>query len=238
MLWGRLGYDPELGRERFEGRLAQRFPSVDATGLYESWQSASQIIPLVNRFYWRNWDYMWSVENSNSLREGYHGVERFSRNQPMQGSGILPVRKFVAIERNGASVDKITPLEVADELDALAKSARQGAEALLDGVKDADLRATLDDCIGMSMLGEYYAAKIRAAVALARFEHSRDPTDKANAVTHINAAFEACTRYVDHSQVRYHAQMLARSGLFDWAAMLSNAQRDVSFIRELKVAQE
>ena len=145
MHWGRLGYDPSLGRDFFVSRLADRFPNVEASQLYDTWQTASQIVPLVNQFYWRDWDHMWSVENSNSHKEGFHGVEAFSRNRTMQGSGLINIRDYVTAKIRGQKVNGIKPLEVATELERLGDDSILGAD-LIDE-EGARLIATLDrDC--------------------------------------------------------------------------------------------
>ena len=232
MLWGRLGYDPGLSRQFFLARLKERFPGVDAPLLYKTWQRASQIVPLVNQFYWRNWDHMWSVENSNSHVEGFHGVEAFCQNQTMQGSGLMNVRDYVRSLRSGESPKGKTPLEVSVEIDGLAADALLGAKEL-SGIGGA-LDPTLGDIQGMAWLGRYYAAKIRAAVALTLYRSSGDEGDHKHALKEIESAYEACTHYVDHSQARYHSQMLARTGLFDWAAMLNSARKDIAIVRQAR----
>ena len=74
MLWGRLGYEPALDRAFFTKHIHDRLrvgarhasPCERGQGMpcpyYDAWQRASKIIPLVNRFHWQDWDYLWSVE--------------------------------------------------------------------------------------------------------------------------------------------------------------------------------
>ena len=77
MLWGRLGYDLDLKRESIEKILLWRFPEIPINpprriksgALYDTWATASKIIPLVNRFHWNNWDYMWAVEGCIDQRK-------------------------------------------------------------------------------------------------------------------------------------------------------------------------
>ena len=40
MIWGRLGYNPNLGNERFVQILQSRYPEVDAQQLFTAWQEA------------------------------------------------------------------------------------------------------------------------------------------------------------------------------------------------------
>jgi len=45
MLWGRLGYDPDLSDQRLIGLLQDRFHGTDSEALFEAWQQASMIYP-------------------------------------------------------------------------------------------------------------------------------------------------------------------------------------------------
>lgn len=228
MLWGRLGYDPELGRDFFVDRLADRFPQTDADRLHDTWQAASQIIPLVNRFYWRDWDHMWSVENSNSHKEGFHGIEAFAHGKTMAGSGLLNVSDYVKGKLSGNMPRGTSPLDVADQLLELADQTLANVKALSAEANDRDLQATLDDMRGMALLGSYYAEKIRAAVYFAMFELTNESQNRQTAGEHALAAYEHCTDYVDHSQARYHSQMLARPGPLHWPTFLANARGDLA----------
>lgn len=127
-----------------------------------------------------------------------------------------------------------TPLEVAAQLDALAESSIAGTSRL-NGSNNPDLSATLDDLRGMAWLGRYYAGKIRAAVALTLFRENGDKSHHDEAVREIRDAYEACTQYADHAQARYHSQMLARTGLLDWSAMLNDARKDMAIVRQAGV---
>lgn len=228
MLWGRLAYDPGLDRDFFVARLTDRYPGVDAGQLQDTWQTASQIIPRVNRFYWRNWDHMWSVENSNSHKESFHGIEAFAKGETMPGSGLLNVREFVQGELSGSMPTGITPLAVARRLDEDARQTLAGVDILTSTTNGADLQAALDDMRSMALLGQYYADKIRAAIDYGAFLETREKHRRESAGRHALAAYEHCTDYVDHNQARYHSQMLSRPGALDWPAFLAHARGDLA----------
>ena len=58
MMWGRLGFDPNLSNERFVGILQTRFPEVDAHKLFTAWQEASMTYPTTTGFHWGWLDFM------------------------------------------------------------------------------------------------------------------------------------------------------------------------------------
>ena len=66
MLWGRLGYDPELSNARFIAILQARYPEVPGDKLFEAWQNASMVYPLVTGFHWGSLDFQWYIEGCKS----------------------------------------------------------------------------------------------------------------------------------------------------------------------------
>lgn len=233
MLWGRLGYDPKLDRAFFEKVLAARFPGAAAAALYDAWQAASRIIPRVNRFHWRNWDFMWAVEGCMDRRKGFHTVDDFIATEAMAGSGIVSIRRHVAAERSGKPAEGTTPVEVAGELLKLARSARELSADVRRGTgqPDKELAATLGDVEAMAHLGSYYGEKILGAVALHAFRTSDDAKRRAAAVAHLSEAVGHWQRYAAVAGAAYRPQLLARTRRLDFAAALADVKRDVEIAR-------
>ena len=73
MLMGRLSYDPTLSDAHFERVLGARFPGIAPHELYRAFQSASQTMPLITRFFWGDIDIKWFPEASpkNPAERGY-----------------------------------------------------------------------------------------------------------------------------------------------------------------------
>jgi hypothetical protein len=89
MLWGRMGYDPDMSIDLIKDMLGNKYPGIDTEALYQAWSTASYIPSQVTRFHWHNWDFQWAVEGCLDLRKGFHTVEDFINNPTMEGSGIL-----------------------------------------------------------------------------------------------------------------------------------------------------
>jgi hypothetical protein len=84
---------------------------------------------------------------------------------------IMSVKAFV----DGEAPDgRLTPLDVAAALDGHAETGLRRVERPAAGT-DKELRLTLGDMRAMAWLGRYYAAKIRGAVDLYRFQRERRP---------------------------------------------------------------
>jgi len=232
MLWGRLGYDPALDRRFFVQTIAQRFPEAPAEKLYDAWQTASKIVPQVNRFHWRNWDFMWAVEGCFD-RQRFHTVEDFIDVPPMEESGIVSIPEFVERHSAGEPIEGITPLQVIDNLEHWAAGALQQVDAIRREVPrpGKELRETLTDIESMAHLGNYYAAKIRGAVELCRFRRSGNAKEKLAAVAALSEAVQHWRKYARSAGSQYRPQLLARTRRLDWWALLDEVQRDVEIAR-------
>jgi hypothetical protein len=127
-VWGRLAYDPSTPNERFRQALAAKHPGGGAA-LFDALQATSRIIPLVNRFYWGYFDFMWYPEGSWS-QAGFVGVRDFIRPKypPMREDedGETPrIQSVQAFAAGEPAAGRLTPLEVADRLDGLAAAGLQ-----------------------------------------------------------------------------------------------------------------
>ncbi|MCD6303587.1 MAG: hypothetical protein J7M21_01325, partial [Planctomycetes bacterium] len=231
-LWGRLAYDLTLTRDYFEKRLARRFPTVDAALLYDTWATASRIIPQVNRFFFRVNDFQFAPEGC-IFNRGFLDVNHFFRYPPLPGSGILSVQQYASAVLKGVEPDGMTPMEVADKLDAMADAALAGVAKLRKSPSASkELAATLTDIEAMSFLGRYYADKIRGAAALAVFR--ADPKRKAaheRAVRHLTDAIDEWKAYARIAGAEYRPQLLSRTHYLDWDKLLADVKAERDKIR-------
>lgn len=227
MLWGRIGYDADLSDERIEKLVEAHFPESAGAPVYKAWSRASDIIPLVNRFHWRDWDFMWSVEGCMDQQKGFHTVREFINTPTMERSGYLSIPEFLKHEHD--RLISGTPAQVAWELQDDAKSTLKLLEQIRAKVKtpSKELRLTLGDIEAMAHLGNYYAEKILGAVELARFDQSKKPADRDAAVGHLQAALDQWNRYAKVASSQYRPQLLARTGELDWEKLAKDVAADV-----------
>ncbi len=235
MLWGRLGYDLTLTREYFQKRLAHRFPKTDSALLYDRWAAASKIVPQVNHFYFRVNDLQFSPEACAS-RDGFLTVDAFFRDPPLRGSGILSVQDYAKAVIAGKPIDNVTPMEVAGNLDRLAKQTLSGVESLRrNGQPGKELAATLTDMEAMAYLGRYYADKIRGAAELAVFR--ADPArqeHRRRAVRHLASAVDQWRAYARAASSQYRPQLFSRTSYMDWWKLLEDVQKEVETVSREK----
>lgn len=232
MSWGRLGYDPALDRGFFEAKLGQRFPRVNTQALYDTWQTASKIVPLINRYHWRHWDHMWSPETCQSKKEGYHSVDHFIEFGPMpdKNRGLVSIRDYVKNPEASKGLGK-SPFQVADELDALASRTLSGVEAIGSG--DPELNETLGDMKAFAYLANYYADKIRGSTHVHAYRVGGEQAAKDKAVAALIDAQADWKRYADQAGSMYEVQLLARTSWTDWHdRLLTFAEQDIQIAKD------
>ena len=232
LLYGRLAYEPTLPNGRFEAILAERFPGVTSSNLFQGWASVSKILPLLTRFYWGALDFQWYPEACWSS-SGFKTVQSFIDPQwdPMQSGEdgdrplLMSVKQFV----NGdAASGRLNPLQVADQLQQHADSGLLSVQALSPGA-NKELRLTLGDIHMMAWLGRYYAEKIRGAVDLYRYQINGLASDHANARTHLITASNHWSQYSARWSTQYVQQVLTRMGLttVDIAGIQTKVNADI-----------
>jgi len=233
MLWGRLGYDLTLTRDYIEKRLKQRFPKVDPALLYDTWATSSQIIPQVNRFFFRVNDLQFSPEGC-IYNKGFLTVDdSFFAHPPLRGSGILSVQEYASAVIKSEAFDGITPMEVSDNLDRLADKALNEVKTLRKTSElNKELAATITDMESMAHLGRYYADKIRGAADLAVYR--ADPGRKEyreSAVLHLTNAVEEWEAYARVATSQYKPQLLSRTHYLDWWKILNEVKKDIEIAK-------
>lgn len=232
MLWGRLAYDLTLTRDFFEKRLKNRFTQAEPALLYETWAAASQIVPQVNRFFFRVNDFQFSPEGC-IYNQGFLSVDQFFQHPPLPGSGILSVQEYALSVIKEEAFDGTTPMEVSDNIDKLAEKALNGVKTLRENpATNKELAATFTDIESMAYLGRYYADKIRGAADLAVFRADKNRQEhRQNAVRHFTNAVEEWETYARIATSQYKPQLFSRSHYMDWWRILDDVKKEVDLAK-------
>lgn len=238
MLWGRLGYNPDIPNTRFKNIIAAKFPEVDAELLYNTWAESSKIIPQVTRFAWGDWDFHWQPEACMEIWNKLKPINRFADNPTMEGSGILNAADFVKAKLNNEDIKEITPLDVINNLKTYSENSFTNAEKLLVDVNSEELKQTLLDIKSMSFLGNYYVNKFTAVVELEYYKNTGDDTFKNKAVSYLEKAVKDWEHYRDINVERYLPQNFARLRIFDWNKQLEGVINDIEIAKGTKTYAE
>ncbi|MEX0329951.1 MAG: carbohydrate-binding family 6 protein [Puniceicoccaceae bacterium] len=233
LIWGRLGYNPDLGNERFIAILQARYPDVDAETLFTAWQEASMTYPKTTGFHWGALDFQWYIEGSFSRPDsartptGYHDVNRFISLPPHPGTDNIGIPEYVAAVLAETDPEGTTPLEVARQIHAHADRALERLDDLSRG-GSPDLWRVLDDIRCMAWLGKHHASKIEAAVALALFRKTLAADDYRDAITRLQAAAGWWRHYASVALSNYHNPLWTnRVGHVDWKETFRSVLYDI-----------
>ena len=229
MLWGRMGYNPDMPESQIKGLLGLKYNGADVDKLYKTWATASRIPSMVTSFHWHDWDFMWAIEGCLDLRKGFHNVNDFIDRTPMDGLGILSIPQYVDLVKENKPVKGITPLQLAARLDSLADETLLFTEA--QHSEEGKISASYDELIydldAWAWMGKYYAAKIRGAYYLHSYREGLGSADKDLSVAALNQALEMWKAYAGAASRNYNPQFLSKTRTIDWVALTSDVKNDI-----------
>ncbi len=231
MLWGRLGYNPNLSPNVLKNHIKYHFPEVSSEVMYDAWLTASKIIPLTTRFFWRDWDFQWYPEGCKSRK--LITVKEFMGGNTMQGSGILNIADYCEKVVNKEQISNTTPLDVANKLEAYAHQTL----LMIDGIEaaeNAELKLTKNDIMAFAHLGNYYSEKIRGATALSLYNFTSESSYQERAIAHLETAFEHWKKYVKIMESQYLPRRYSRSGNLDWKELTKEVEHDIELARTIE----
>ncbi len=238
MMWGRLGYNPELDNDRFFALLEDRFPGVNGKALFNAWQDASMIYPITTGFHWGPLDFQWYIEACKGRphyaqnETGFHDVNRFINLPPHPRSGFQSIPDFVEAELSGGSSELVSPLEVSGKLHEHADRALEALESMGPGDQN-ELKVSLNDIRTMALLGKYYAHKIAGSTQLALYRESKDFNYQEEAIIELTRALEYWKQYTANSMEQtINPLWTNRVGYVDWENLTQWAADDINIAME------
>lgn len=239
MLWGRLAYDPSLPDAHFERVLAARHPTASSTHLFRALQGASQVMPLITRFFWRDIDLKWYPEaclcHRASKGQGFYTVRHFMEGTAMPGAEVLNIRDWRTRLAADEPMQQTTPLEIASALDDAVAETFASLDAFREAAKkDSELQKTVYDCESLAWLGRYYASKIRGACALALFDANGDKSNRDDALRHLSQALSHWQKYAAIRDAHYVPALYNRVGYVNVTALTEKVAADIDIARNWK----
>jgi hypothetical protein len=160
MLWGRLGYNPNLSDDFFQEVMHFKYPEIPSDKLFKAWSEASKGIPLFTEVIQGTLisDFKWYPERCMSRNNGFVTIEQMAVAVPPPGSNICSIAETVA-DNCG---DKKSTYKVANAIEMHAQNALK-----IIGNEKTDLSTELGTNIGnikaMAYLSLYFAEKLRAS---------------------------------------------------------------------------
>lgn len=238
MIWGRLGYNPDISDERFIDIIQQRFPNISGRDLFTAWQHASMVYPLTTGFHWGSLDFQWYIEACKSrpgpaqTQSGFHDVNRFITLPPHPGTDNISIPDYVKAVNEAKPLSGTSPIEVSNRIHNHADRALSILNGLNDG-GNKELRLTLGDIRAISYMGKYYAHKIRGATELALYRETRKKEHRDAAIDELTSAAKFWQLYTSAALSQYKNPLWTnRVGYCDWQALSKEVLNDIKIAEE------
>ena len=237
MMWGRLGYNPEMADDRFAQLIQNKFPEADGMKLLTAWQQASMTYPITTGFHWGPLDFQWYIEACKGKpayaqnKTGFHDVNRFINLPPHPNSGYQSIPDFVKMTGEKGTSALKSPFEVAKMLHANSDDAIKTISGITTG-KNKELAYTIQDIKTMALLGKYYALKIEGSTQLAFYRETKVVKYQTEAVAKLTAALQAWKNYTQAASVQSKNPLWTnRVGYVDWVNLTQWAADDIEIAK-------
>ena len=226
MEWGRLLYDPETPDRVFENAFDRKYGPGVGEKLFKAWEAAS-IAPL--RFAQitpSSWDYTLYQEGFMSgidydkkpWEPQFFSLDDLINAKPLDDD-YVNVRDWVD-QGAKATGDKVTPLELARELETRAAEARSLIKDLPS--EPASLQCETIDVETWVNYGLYFSNKLRGAVAKAQGEAGQSRSYMRTALEH----WVAMIRLNDQHNRPKIADLRNPHGTFSWRDQLGRVRSE------------
>ncbi|QDK80922.1 hypothetical protein EXU85_20805 [Spirosoma sp. KCTC 42546] len=252
-LWGRLLYDPATPDAVFEAAFTNRYGLKSGKPMLEAYAAASQMPLRLASFYGSTWDYTLYSEGFLAPFSAGKGVQDtvssfISINELIDHSTLDPaylsIKDYVGqmVAKKKIAAGKMTPIAVADLLDADCKTVLQRVQQLRSGASPT-LVCELADLETWAYLSRYFADKLRAAVALQTYRLSQDKTQQQKAITYLNQCLRHWQKVSEITTSHYHEVPYTEgyiskenaykdSQRFLWSNYLPQVERDIVLAKE------
>ena len=236
MLWGRMGYNPDMPNDIVKAKLAEKYSGVSIDDLQEVWATASAIPSLVTKFHWNSWDFMWAVEGCLDLRKGFHTVEDFITNPTMDFTQVISIPDYVTRLKSKTPflITEVTPIGMADELESKGNYVSGFTEFQNLEDKDPSYIELIYDLKAWAYMGKYYANKIRGAFYLHAYRNSMGDENKDKSIMYLKMALTEWKAYAAAATRNYKPQFMAKTRIVDWVALTKDVEMDITIVKNKK----
>jgi hypothetical protein len=240
MVWGRLLYDPDTPDAVFEQAFDDRYEPPVGDELIEAYELASQVPEELASFHAGTWDYTLYSEGflapSESLgldevASPFISINEFIEHETLD-SRYVSIPDYVAGEDGGE--EAVTPSELADRVENIGDRMLELVDRIESelGAAPGALACEVLDLRAWAHLAHYFAAKLRAGVALETYRNGNgDPESREEAIKILEGAvgdWDAVVKATEgHYQEIPYATDWREGETFSWAKYRDQVERDV-----------
>ena len=232
-VWGQLLYDPATPDARFEAMLDARFGKGTGKELLAAWKLASRVPLRFASFHKGTWDGSLYTEGFSSWTDRDNAprklfdIDSFIKHPVLDTKRYVNIADYVKTGRVPAGAS--SPLNLADQLDHdRAAAMKLVAKVRRQGAVSPALDCELTDLEAWCAYSDYFAAKLRAGVALATARAKQDLKQRQRAVTELETALTHWKRLADLGGRFNQLPVLSNSiDPFSWASLTPAVEKDI-----------
>jgi len=227
-LWGRIAYDKKLSDRSAWALHTSRYGRQMGEQLAKALQTASRIIPAVNRQIGNHGPGRWQAETCLS-QLGLRSIIDLAFAEPAAGCRTVGIGKYAQDKLAGRTVQGETPPAIIELLTNAANTTLTCVESLETAARaDRELWSLLRDLEAMACLGNYYAFKISAAVELNLYRLARHTAARMRAQQMLATAAGWWQRLAANGRERFDSAKIGLLMLpFGWWLYEQDVQRDL-----------
>jgi hypothetical protein len=234
-VWGQLLYDPATPDARFEAMFDARFGKGTGKDLLAAWKLASRVPLHFASFHRGTWDGSIYTEGFSSWKDNAArtliDIDTFIKHPVLDTRRYVNIADFVKTAQvpQGAS----SPLNLADQLDRdRATTLKLVAKVRQRGTVSSSLDCELADIEAWCAYGDYFAAKLRAGVALAKARAEQDLKQQQRAVAELETALTHWKRLADLGGRFNQLPVPSNSEMpFSWASLTPAVEKDIELAK-------
>jgi hypothetical protein len=232
-VWGQLLYDPATPDARFEAMLDARFGKGTGMDLLAAWKLASRVPLHFASFHKGTWDGSLYTEGFSSWTDRDNAPRKLFDIGSFIKHPVLDTKRYVNIadyvKTGSVPAGASSPLNLADQLDHdRAAAMKLVAKVRRQGAVSPALDCELTDLEAWCAYSDYFAAKLRAGVALATARAKQDLKQQQRAVTELETALTHWKRLADLGGRFNQLPVLSNSiDPFSWASLTPAVEKDI-----------
>jgi hypothetical protein len=232
-VWGQLLYDPATPDARFEAMFDARFGKGTGKDLLAAWKLASRVPLTFASFHQGTWDGSLYTEGFSSWTDRDKAPRKLFDIDSFIKHLVLDTKRYVNIadfvKTGQVPVGASSPLELADQLDRdRATAMKLVAKLRRGGQVSPTLDCELTDIEAWCAYSDYFAAKLRAGVALATARAKQDLKQQQRAVKELEVALTHWKRLADLGG-RFNQLPVLHNSIdpFSWASLTPAVEKDI-----------
>ena len=236
-VWGQLLYDPATPDARFEAMFDARFGKGTGKDLLAAWKLASRVPLHFASFHKGTWDGSLYTEGFSSWTDRDNVPRKLFDIDSFIKHPVLDTKRYVNIadfvKTGSVPAGASSPLDLADQLDRdRAAAMKLVAKLRRHGAVSPTLDCELTDIEAWCAYSDYFAAKLRAGVALATARAKQDLKQQQRAVTELETALTHWKRLADLGGRFNQLPVLSNSiDPFSWASLTPAVEKDIELAK-------